>query len=813
LAPISLLLVASIVPPAPALAPDKNWVEEDDFYDPGTCSGACDSPEDAMTATDLATTPNILVIVADDQSYCQFGFMAGYCYGNAHRSCQSDFDCGDDGPCLTDADGTEHDPGKGGGTLRLNDPACRFRQRPAPKAKRTCVKNQDPNHVGHKGGDRVAYPFGRSEFPCAATKTYDTNHPVYSTPHLDRLVQDGGVLFTRAYVSGNQCKTSRSSMTFGRHHRHNKWQRDNAVPDHPIGEALETTDYVRIVMGKLEVIDEPSDAGFDRGQVNAQPRVGRFSCKGDEGICREAACAIHDDSVSPAALCPVATSSEVDEAAFPMTPKFAHESAYHGSVANLFDLVFKEGVSADATGEQVLLTEEGADVGIAHPFLLWLAPKAPHKGNYAGALRDLFTGHGVNQEKHMARVAQMDLTVGAIINELKASCVCVDDAQTSLWNHTVVLYLADHGFQMYEAKRNAHESNHRAPLIVSLPANRGGGPTVVDDELASTLDVYQTVLGFAGANLPPNTPEFLYGRNLRARIEGTSSDPIRKAVYGEWAKPKKENFGVAGADERSFYMIPRPKEVGVCTAGASKMVTVPKPCYHDADCSGSCNKKKRRCSTDTTEHARPCLVGNECGTGGTCSSGTTTGRCVNNPEKTCTLGGANSQCYDAGTLCDPTAERCRYDLELGSFGEFAIPTPASSNPHANSVDCSTGGDAACIPQDVVLCQPLLLKIQADGKTAGDDVVIAQAWDLRWDPDQHQDLISLDAGYLGSLTGPASGTLGRRARDCLRDFWRLTTVAGEPRWLAPTGGECGAWAEPTTTTTTSSSSTSTTSTTI
>jgi Sulfatase len=805
-----VVLESTFGTPAFAERPTPVWATSSGgLYEADTCSGACTTPGNSMSASELGDTPNILVIVADDQAYCQFGFMAGYCSGNAHRSCQSDFDCGDDGPCTTDATGGTHDPGRGGATLRLNDPACRYRQRPAPAGEKTCKKTVDPDHKGDAGGDRKAFPFGRSEYPCPDTKDQDVHSPVYSTPHIDRLVQDGGVLFTRAYVSGNQCKTSRSSMTFGRHHRHNKWFKNNAAPDHPIAEAL-PDEYVKLLLGKGEVVGV-DDGGFHRGSNSSAPRVGRFSCKDDPALCREAACAIYDDSASPATKC-AAGSSQVDAAEFPKIPTYAREDDRPGSVDELFDLLFREDKFADTAAVNVLVNGNGT-FGIQRPFFLWFAPKVPHTGgSYGSDLREMFDGHGARQQKHMGRVAQMDLTVGAIINELKATCVCVDSQFDSLWEHTVVLYLADHGFGMYQAKRTSHESNHRAPMIVSHPDNRGGAPDVVDDELVSTVDVYRTILGFAGAGLPPATPEFRYGRNLVPRIEGTSSAQIRKVLYGEFAKPEKHSYGAATGDTRTFYMIPAPGEVGVCETDT---VDVPQPCDLNSECASSnCIKKTRRCQSDTVAHPKPCLGDLDCSnTTGDCKAGTTTGRCTNDPTRVCTLGSGNAQCYDGDTLCvevdpgPPAVNKCKYSRALGTFGELAKPT-LGTNPHTDSEPCET--DADCIPSGEVLCQPLLLKIQAEGDVDLNKVNIDHAWDLRWDPDQRQDLISLNSDYLGDKDDPDSGTIAERVTVCLRDFWNLQTTGGEPRWVDVGTTDCGAWTEPTTTTSSSTSSTTSTS---
>jgi hypothetical protein len=314
---------------------------------------------------------------------------------------------------------------------------------------------------------------------------------------------------------------------------------------------------------------------------------------------------------------------------------------------------------------------------------------------------------------------------------------------------------------------------------------------------------------------------------LTARIEGTSSARIRKAVYAEWAKPKKTKFGIAAADTRIFYTIPAPGEVGVCASDDDSIV-VRKPCDEDDDCGNSdCEKKNRVCKTKAcsddiecpsstcdesgvcasgiVRHVRPCLDDAECPVSDDCDL--TGGRCTHNPTLRCDLNAEdlNADCLPAGSLC--VSGKCEYSRAAGSFGELAVSTDGVTPPNC-------GTESACVPADAVLCQPLMLKIQAEGAASVANVYIKKAWDLRWDPDQRQDLISMTVGsdeYLGDLVTRATGSLAEQATECLRDFWYLELDGGDLRWDQRSGSDCDTWAEPATTTTSSSTSTSSSST--
>ena len=157
---------------------------DDQYLEPGgwpgdccqnTTPNPCDGPAPAATSQ-----PNIVLLVSDDQAYCQYGFMAGLCSENADKDCWNEQDCISIGAgrCVSSV-GKGLCPGglrvcqlnadcPGNGTcnfedanrkLRLADPACRNRQ---PKSDAECTG--DASGFQHKN-----FFFSRGDVPCAGT--------------------------------------------------------------------------------------------------------------------------------------------------------------------------------------------------------------------------------------------------------------------------------------------------------------------------------------------------------------------------------------------------------------------------------------------------------------------------------------------------------------------------------------------------------------------------------------------------------------------------------------------------------------------
>jgi len=760
--PIFLGSAAGTEPPRCSISPATSGTIADA---PADCCAsvdfACSTPTDVSPAI-AAGRMNVVVVVADDQGYCQYSFMAGACDGGSRdgETCRSDIDC-PSGAC------TSRDAGDG--PLRLNDYTCRYRQPPSFRAGTACAGN--PDRTGDRATTRSSWPFHPSNFPCSATPPAGSaegpEEPAPLTPHLDRLAGDG-LVFTRAHTGGNACKPSRATLLYGKHQRHLKELTDEADPPSIAGWLDATTPgYRSFQIGKSEVLSILR-GGFDVSLDSASPRIARFKCE------------------NPAA-CAAAVKAEFPKVAFE-----GRGSNAGSGMGDAVDVIFGTGKFPDSG----VITTGGVCPGptctsrLDRPFFLWLAPKAPHKGSAGGARSyvDFYSGVYRKWQVHEGRITHLDMAVGTYVDELERSCVCGLDAdgqpaKQSLFEQTVVIYIADQGVFMPDAKRLPTENTLRSILVLSDPRHRLPKsdprhlePLVLEDQYANAVDLLRTIVSYSGAPYPVNPADpsdvtsatYPYARDLRAYVEGTLDPdvtPVRRVQYGSSASQGGGVFGVDGGENNERWLLPRPGELGLCSDtetaeitlvghGATAKAPHVKGCRSDADCSGAPGS---------------CVLGAK--------------RCANDPRKRCTK---RTDCVEP-IWCDTsggTPGRCRYDALHGSFGDVATP-PVGDGPNPNPAApqaCVTAAD--CLPDGVDPCQPLQLKVATSVVDGG----VLKAWDILWDPDETRNLLDPKDGdplYLGANT---AGLLGSRLDDCLEDYW---TLAGPgDRWVPPL-----AWREP------------------
>jgi arylsulfatase A len=153
------------------------------------------------------------------------------------------------------------------------------------------------------------------------------------------------------------------------------------------------------------------------------------------------------------------------------------------------------------------------------PFLLWFAPKIPHTPFDAPAsYRSLYAGRGLRRGEvgYYANVSWFDAVVGELVEELDAR---------GLRENTLIVSLSDNGWQVGQGiagkgkgKGTLHELGFRSPLVLHWPGHVPAG--VVRDDLVSSLDVFPTVLDYAGAESLTDRP----GRSIRHAVE--SGEPV-----------------------------------------------------------------------------------------------------------------------------------------------------------------------------------------------------------------------------------------------------------------------------------------------
>lgn len=232
---------------------------------------------------------------------------------------------------------------------------------------------------------------------------------------------------------------------------------------------------------------------------------------------------------------------------------------------------FTEGTKSDDTGGAPFMRSAGGAEGNAigrttmqpvydfidqhaeEPFFLWFAPALPHNPMDAGArYRDLYAGQGLSDSaiRYYANVSRFDAVTGELLEHLE---------ERGLTERTIVVYLSDNGWQQGphesyptaggftghgpKGKGSLHELGFRTPIIFRWPGQVPAG--AVYDQLVSTVDVFRTLLDYAGVDAPLNrggtslrqlieegagfAPQILIGQMPDAAIPGTTGGPASPA--------------------------------------------------------------------------------------------------------------------------------------------------------------------------------------------------------------------------------------------------------------------------------------------
>jgi arylsulfatase A-like enzyme len=168
----------------------------------------------------------------------------------------------------------------------------------------------------------------------------------------------------------------------------------------------------------------------------------------------------------------------------------------------------------------------------AQPFFLWFAPRLPHlphdpPAEYLEPYRD--TGLARPELLYFGSVTWFDTALGRLLDHLDS---------LGLGDRTLVVYLVDNGWEATASlegsdyllggprgKKSLHEIGFRTPIVFRWPGHVRAGAT--SDALVSILDVFPTLLDYAGAVPPPGR----LGHSLRPALEG-SGRVGRRALVG-----------------------------------------------------------------------------------------------------------------------------------------------------------------------------------------------------------------------------------------------------------------------------------------
>ncbi|MBW2273690.1 MAG: sulfatase-like hydrolase/transferase [Deltaproteobacteria bacterium] len=166
------------------------------------------------------------------------------------------------------------------------------------------------------------------------------------------------------------------------------------------------------------------------------------------------------------------------------------------------------------------------------PFFLWFAPMLPHSPHDAPkAQREPFAGRGLSDQAvaYYANVLRFDALVGELLDHLDRG---------GQRENTLIVFLADNGWDQapdYQwlsrrvdgahGKMTMYELGFRTPIVFSWPGRVPAGQ--LRDELVSGVDLFPTLLDWAGAAPRPERPGF----DLRPLIEEGGAWP-REVVIG-----------------------------------------------------------------------------------------------------------------------------------------------------------------------------------------------------------------------------------------------------------------------------------------
>jgi len=314
-------------------------------------------------------------------------------------------------------------------------------------------------------------------------------HPVVRTPNLDELARQG-TLFSNGHVTASTCTPSHRSLLSGLHPL--RWAGKKAALEAQLGPLPRRSEveYVRTLPREL------ARAGY-RSWQGGKLWEGTFALAGFSA------------GLTTRILGPL----QID--------------------GGDFGRVGWEGASCGPTGavDQACPALEPVrgflDQASDAPFFLWFAPALPHSPFDAPQeLRDLYSEDGIAgiQLRYFANLSWLDALVGELLAELDAR---------GLGDDTLVVYLSDNGWTFGDifgagfsrAKASLNELGFRSPILLRWPGHVPEG--VVRDDLVSSLDLFPTILDYAGLD-PPSDRR---GRSLREALE--SGAPFgRESVVG-----------------------------------------------------------------------------------------------------------------------------------------------------------------------------------------------------------------------------------------------------------------------------------------
>ena len=206
------------------------------------------------------------------------------------------------------------------------------------------------------------------------------------------------------------------------------------------------------------------------------------------------------------------------------------------------------------------------EVGGQQPMFIWWAPKIPHRPHdppqeYLALFdrkeipvpawidRDRWESFREKEHLSLAMEAWLDDEIGELQAKLR---------EKGIYEDTLFVFVIDNGWcNGLVSKGSPFEKGVRTPVIFSWPSKIKGGQRF--DYLTSTLDIYPTILDYAGVKPPPSAE----GINLRPIIDSKITEH-RKRLFGATypafvtvtdERPERDIYALYARDERWKYIL------------------------------------------------------------------------------------------------------------------------------------------------------------------------------------------------------------------------------------------------------------------
>lgn len=192
------------------------------------------------------------------------------------------------------------------------------------------------------------------------------------------------------------------------------------------------------------------------------------------------------------------------------------------------------------------------------PFFVWLAPMLPHfPHDPPRSLQARYPDPALSRTARLyyANITRLDERVGELMAHLR---------ERGLAERTLVVYLTDNGWDQApdverqrlidgdRGKKTLYEKGLRTPVVLHWP---GHVPAARHpDALVASVDLFPTLLDYAGASAPPDRE----GRSLRPHLEGRAAwerdavfatlRHLRRDRRSEAADPERRNWTVRTAE-------------------------------------------------------------------------------------------------------------------------------------------------------------------------------------------------------------------------------------------------------------------------